>query len=706
MTLIIVESPTKARTLSRFLGEKYKIMATMGHIRDLPPDKLGVDIAHDFMPTYEVSQDRKATVSDLKKAAYEASDIVLATDPDREGEAIAYHTKELINSKQKFSRIIFHEITEEAVKEAILSPRDIDIQLVNAQQARRILDRLVGYKLSPLLWRKIRKGLSAGRVQSVAVRLVVEREREIQAFKPVEYWEVEAQLAKIINSKLQISNENRESFKAKLIKIDDQKVEIHNKDEAELLVSTLNSCKYTVFTVETRETRRYSYPPFNTSTLQQGAANRLGWSAKRTMKIAQQLYEEGFITYMRTDSFNLSEEAISKTRKYIETQFGPDYLPVEPKRYKTKSKVAQEAHEAVRPSNINISKNEVAEKLGRDAERLYDLIFKRMVACQMNEAVYDSTTVDVQAKKQTESKIYLFRAVGSVMKFPGWLKVYMDGDKNIPEDGEQENKLPPLVAGEVLRLVQLLPSQHFTEPPPRYTEATLIKALEERGIGRPSTYAPTMSTIQDRHYIEKVDPAMAIASKGQFPLANDSQGKPLFILQSKVMEGRGKTKKLIPTPIGFAVNDFLVEHFSDVVDYGFTAQMEDELDDIANGNRQWIPVIRDFYDPFAQKLKEVQLKAKRVAIAAEETNEKCPKCSAPVVIRTGRFGKFYACSTYPKCDYTKQYRQTIGMPCPKCGGDIIIKYTKTRKTFYGCSNYPKCDFASWTKPKSESTLTS
>lgn len=701
MSLIIVESPTKARTLTRFLGNKYEIMATMGHIRDLPEDKLGVDVAHDFNPTYLVSDNRKETVKLLQKAAGRAKEIILATDPDREGEAIAFHTLELIKQKKSiFKRIAFHEITEQAIKEALSQPRDIDMQLVNAQQARRILDRLVGYKLSPLLWRKVRKGLSAGRVQSVAVRLVVEREREIQAFKPVEYWEIEALLSK---------KNSEETLKAKLIKIDDKKAEVHKKGEADKLVEILKVCSYSVLDVVKKETRKYPYPPFNTSSLQQAGANRLGWSAKKTMRVAQSLYEEGYITYMRTDSFNLSEEAISSTRRHIEKNFGKFFLPLEPRRYKTKSKVAQEAHEAIRPANIQATKMEVGEKLGRDAERLYDLIYKRMIACQMAEAVYDSTVVDINgvclyssspadggmrsSQPSVSNSNFLFRANGSVMKFPGWLKVYLDSTKKIEEDGEAENKLPALTVGELLKLMELLPSQHFTEPLTRYTEATLIKALEERGIGRPSTYAPTMSTIQDRRYVEKVDPSMLPGGNVQAQLRQGFAGQG------------GKTKKLVPTPIGFAVNDFVVEHFPDVVDYNFTAQMEDELDDIANGVREWVPVIRDFWDPFSKKLKKVAETAKRVAIAAEETDEKCPKCQAPVVIRTGRFGKFYACSTYPACDYTKQYKQTIGMPCPKCGGDIIIKYTKTRKSFYGCSNYPKCDFASWTKPKIEENKT-
>lgn len=673
MTLIIVESPTKARTLTRYLGKEYTIMATMGHIRDLPEDKIGVDISHNFTPEYVVSKDRASVVSDLKKAAKASDEIILATDPDREGEAIAFHVRELIKQKKSvFKRIAFHEITEKAIKEALLHPRELDMQLVDAQQARRILDRLVGYKLSPLLWRKIRRGLSAGRVQSVAVRLVVEREREIQAFKPVEYWDIEALFS---------PNGVETQFTAKLLKQNDVKVELHSKIESDTILTDLQSARYSVFDIVTKETKKSPSPPYTTSTLQQAAANKLGWSAKRTMQIAQQLYEEGFITYMRTDSFNLSEEAIALARTFIVEQFGQEYIPQEARRYKTKSKVAQEAHEAIRPTNIRVMKEEVFDKLGRDGERLYDVIYKRMLSCQMSEAIYDSTTVDILGKIKTDSgqarMTYLFRANGSILKFHGWLKAHEDGTKEVIEDSEEEKKLPILSKNTLLTLIKLLPEQHFTEPPARFTEATLIKALEERGIGRPSTYAPTMSTIQDRRYVEKVDPTTLPNSDGT----------------------GSKTKKLLPTPIGMAVVDFLVQNFPDVFEYGFTAGMEDALDGIANGERDWVPVIAEFWSPLSTKLKDVSDTAKRVPIAVEETNEKCPKCQSPVVIRTGKFGKFYACSTYPACDYTKQYRQTIGMPCPKCGGDIIVKYTKTRKTFYGCSNYPKCTFASWTKPK-------
>lgn len=637
-TLIIVESPTKARTLSRFLGEEYKIDATYGHLRDLPKRKIGVDTEHDFAPSYVVAKDKKAKVDELKKEAKEASKTFLATDPDREGEAIAWHLTKIIGlkggSEQSKIRIEFHEITESAIKEALAHPREIDMKLVDSQQARRILDRLVGYKLSPLLWNKVRKGLSAGRVQSVAVRLIVEREREIKDFKAQEYWEIEAEF--------------KEGFKAKLVK-----VEIKNKEEAGRIVNELKDANYEVKNIETKEVRKWPYPPFSTSGMQQAAGNRFGWSAKKTMQMAQGLYEEGLITYMRTDSFNLAPEAIGQARDYIKNKFGDQYVPLEPKYYKTKSRVAQEAHEAIRPTDIYRETEEVEGVLGRDASRLYDLIRKRMLACQMNEAVYDQKTVDVLAKE------YLFRATGSKLKFDGWKKIY-------DENGEEnEINIPDLTVGQILNLLNLIPSQHFTEPPARYTEASLIKAMEEKGIGRPSTYAPTISTIQDRQYVEKEE------------------------------------KKLIPTELGFAVNDFLMKNFSDIVDYGFTAQMEEELDDVANGARDWKPVVADFYKPFEEKLKGVYETAERVKIEVETTDEKCEKCGANMVVRIGKFGKFLACSTFPKCDYTKNLLKTVGIACPKCGGDVIQRKTRRGKTFYGCSNYPKCDFASWNKPKVE-----
>lgn len=679
MNLVIVESPTKARTLSRFLGSDYRIEATMGHIRDLPKSKLGVDVEHDFTPDYITVKGRADRIKELEQQARKSDQIILATDPDREGEAIAYHVSELLKldgKSGKLERIVFHEITEAAIKEALTHPRGIDMKLIHAQQARRVLDRLVGYKLSPLLWYKVRQGLSAGRVQSVAVRLIVEREREIEAFKPVEYWVIEAELAKRSSAntfdKLSASSQQPSAFLTKLVEKDGQKIEVNRKDQADQIVADLEKASYNVANIEKKETRRHPYPPFTTSTLQQAAVNRYGWSAKKTMQIAQGLYEEGFITYHRTDSTNIAQVAINEVREYIKNAFGSQYLPASPRIYKTKSRVAQEAHEAIRPTVVSNpfdsaqdKQSSVVSQVGRDAERLYSLIWKRFVASQMTEAVYDQTNVDVKAN------VYKLRAAGSIIKFAGWFKVYADQKgkrrEEIGEDGgDKENRLPELTIGELLNLIELTSQQKFTEPPPRYNEASLIKSLEEKGIGRPSTYAPTISTIVERYYVEKID------------------------------------RRLQPTPLGVAVNDFLVANFPNIVDYDFTAKMEGELDDIANGEAEWVPTIRDFYEPFNAHLASVYKEAKRVKVETESLDESCPTCGQPLVVRIGRFGKFVACSTYPNCKFTKAYIEKIGLPCPKCGGEIIVRNTKRGKRFYGCSNYPKCDFASWTKPKAQS----
>ncbi len=679
MDLIIVESPTKARTLSRFLGPDFRIEASMGHVRDLPENKLGVDEKQDFTPEYVVSDKKAETVKMLQEAANKAKTVILATDPDREGEAIAFHISELLKGQMKdksseikdkkrgmgngggrMPRITFHEITQGAVQEALAHPGEINMQLVDAQQARRVLDRLVGYKLSPLLWRKVRKGLSAGRVQSVAVRLIVEREREILAFKQEEYWEVIAKFTP------QLQEER--PFEAKLVRIGEKVAEIKTKGDAERIVAELKTLEHKVGSVETKEVRRYPYPPFTTSTLQQAAANLFSWSAKRTMQIAQALYEEGLITYHRTDSLNLAAEAVKEARSYIGKEFGNKYLPEAPRFYKTKSKVAQEAHEAIRPTQVSGSRG---QGLDRDKQRLYELIWKRFMACQMAEAVYEQTSVDITAQRSGETqdsgfrtqekkqengdnRNYLFRANGSKQIFEGWQTLYK----------KEEMELPPLSVGDLLKLLGLLPSQHFTEPPPRYTEASLIKILEEYGIGRPSTYAPIISTVQERQYVEKVD------------------------------------KKFQPTNLGLAVNDFLVANFPNVFDYQFTAKMEDELDEIANGQKQWVPVIREFYDPFKELLTKVGETAERVKVEVETSDEVCPNDGAPLIGRIGRFGRFLACSKFPECKFTKPFQKKIDMKCPKCGtGDVIVRRTRSKKSFYGCSRYPDCDFASWTKPK-------
>ncbi len=647
-SLIIVESPTKARTLSKFLGSDYQIEATMGHVRDLPEKKVGVEIkekdgGYDFIPEYVQVLKKEDIVSKLEEEAKKADEVILATDPDREGEAIAWHVNHLLKGKKNASRIVFHEITESAIKDAINNPRTIDMNLVDSQQARRILDRLVGYKLSPLLWRKIRRGLSAGRVQSVAVRLIVEREREIEAFKPEEYWTIQAEL-----EKTQPTDTNNK-LTAQLTSKDEKKIEIKNKEQADQLLAELNGLTYRIKDIKIDEFRKSPYPPFTTSTMQQAASNVLGWSAKRTMQIAQGLYEQGLITYHRTDSLNLAQQAVDSCRAFIEKDYGRQYLPESLKIYKTKSKVAQEAHEAIRPTKVEDAGGGIG---ARDEKKLYELIWKRFVACQMSEAVYDQTRIDIEAGT------YLFRANGSKLKFDGWKKIY---GANSEEEEEKENELPNLSINELLKLIKLLPNQHFTEPPARYTEATLIKALEEKGIGRPSTYAPIISTIQDRQYVEKTD------------------------------------RKFQPTVLGNTVSDFLVNNFPEIVDVGFTAKMEDELDSIANGENKWVPVLSDFYGPFDKKLISVQENSKRVAVPVEQTDEKCEACGAPLVIRIGRFGKFLACSRFPECKFTKTFVNKTGMTCPKCGGEIILKKTKKKRSFYGCSNYPKCDFAAWKK---------
>jgi DNA topoisomerase-1 len=702
--LIIVESPTKARTLTKFLGSKYQIEASFGHIRDLPKSKMGVDEVS-FDVDYVIPKDKTKRVNELKKASEGASRIIIATDPDREGEAIAWHILSILEGRDEvetderktkktaktslkkkpkpkelkkidYDRITFHEITEHAIKEALDSPRKIDMDMVDAQQARRVLDRLVGYKLSPLLWRKIRTGLSAGRVQSIAVRLIVDREREIEAFKAEEYWSIEA-LCQPATSK-----GKADQFIASLFKINSKKITIKNQEESATHVAAIKEAAFKVSSVVKKEVRKYSVPPFTTSTLQQNASNKLGFSAKKTMMLAQNLYEEGLITYMRTDSVNLSDEAINSVRAFVSSEYGPQYLPEKPKIYKTKSKVAQEAHEAIRPTDVNKTPGKMVNSLEKDQHRLYSLIWSRMVACQIKEAVYDQTTIDisntVNSQLPTAPSEYLFRAVGRIIKFDGWLRVYgieaesveevkepKEGENAEEEEQVKENlRLPDLKEGTDINLQEIKPEQHFTQPPPRYTEAALVKALEERGIGRPSTYAPTISTIQDRKYIEK------------------------------------EQKALKPTPIGIAVNDFLTLNFSEVMDFSFTADLEQELDDIANGQRKWIPTIKEFFVPFSKKIEETQEKAERVKVATESTGQVCPDCGNELIVRYGRFGKFISCSTYPDCKHTAPFLNKLeGFSCPKDAGQIIMRKTKRGRSFYGCQNYPNCDWSSWTKPE-------
>lgn len=640
MKLIIVESPTKARTLSKFLGSDYQVEATTGHIKDLPKSKLSVDIENNFEPTFEEVEKRAATIKSLRSKAKKAKEIFIASDPDREGEAIAQHVYEIVNNKNT-KRISFHEITKSAVEEAISNPSAINKNLVDAQTARRVLDRLVGYKLSPLLWKKVRRGLSAGRVQSVAVRLIVEKEREIQAFKAIEYWEIYVELK---NSKTQ-------ELQVQLIK-----TKIDNKDQAEKIVSNLKKSTYKVLDVKKKEIKKSPFPPFTTSTLTQAGARMFGWSSKKTMAIAQKLYEEGLITYHRTDSLNLNVEAVETVRKYIARQFGEKYLPQTPRFYKTKSKNAQEAHEAIRPAgeinNIQFTIN----NLEPENKKLFELIWKRFLACQMNQAIYSETVIDVEAKYTSE--VYLLRAAGQIMVFDGWRKLF-------PLDTEVV-LLPDVKKDEPLDLIKVESFQKFTQPPARFNEASLIKSLEKLGIGRPSTYAPTINTIQVRAYVEK----------------NDS-------------------RQFIPTSVGIAVNDFLILNFPETFEYQFTANMEDSLDDIANGKIIWTTPISKFWKPFDKKLIDVEKNSKRVKIETEKLNKKCPDCKdGELVIRTGRFGKFISCSNFPECKHTEKLVQKINMKCPDCGeGEVVIKKTKKGRKFFGCSRYPDCKFASWKMPQ-------
>ena len=659
--LVIVESPAKARTLGKILGSSYSLKASLGHVRDLPRSRLGVDVDNGFVPTYVVPRAKSKLVNELKKAARTASAVYLATDPDREGEAIAWHLAEAIKSDHKpYHRVVFHEITGEAVKNAFKHPRSIDMHLVNAQQARRVMDRLVGYKLSPLLWRKVRRGLSAGRVQSVAVKIIVDREREIQGFTPIEYWTIEAELTR---------ETKKEAFRAILISLGDgTKLEIPDQKTASRIEGELKQAGYTVLKISTKRATRQPAPPFITSTLQQEAWRKLRFSAKQTMVIAQQLYEGlpigaegniGLITYMRTDSTRVASSAIAETREFISSKYGTEYLPPKARAFTRRVKGAQEAHEAIRPTKIHREPSLIKKHLNANQFKLYDLIWKRMVASQMAAALFDNTTVDVDAR--CPQNTYLLRASSSVNVFPGFITLYSEGKDEADEEGKG-SPLPLLKKGDELKLLGLFPEQRFTQPLPRYTEATLVKALEQGGIGRPSTYAPILSTIQERDYVTKV--------KGVFQ----------------------------PTELGFVVNDLLSQHFSDIVNIKFTARMEDELDEIASENREWVSAVQDFYVPFEQQLNKASQLIEKVKIADELTDEVCPKCGKPMAIKVGRYGKFLACSGYPECKTTKSFQVKLGVNCPECGSELVQRISKKRRVFYGCSNYPECRFATNLKP--------
>ncbi len=699
--LVIVESPTKAKTISKFLGKGYNVLSSFGHIRDLPKSTTGVDVENDFKPKFVIPTAKRKTVTALKKAAEKADEILFATDEDREGEAISWHLAEILDvPAEKIKRIVFHEITKDAINEALKNPRPIDMKLVDAQQARRILDRLVGYELSPFLWHKIRRGLSAGRVQSVAVRLIVERERERDAFESEEYWSIESILKK----------DNTE-FETKLTAEDGKKLdklEIKNEAQASKILDELKGTDWKVASVKKTEKKRKSPTPFTTSKLQQAANNKLGFSAKKTMMIAQQLYEGidvgsegsvGLITYMRTDSLNLSDKFLTDAENHIKDNLGAEFHQRQV--YKTKSKGAQEAHEAIRPTEAFRHPDKIKDSLSSDQFKLYDLIWRRSIASQMPEAIFDSTSVDINASR------YTFHATGSVIKFEGFLKVYKEKRK--------ETILPEMNEGDALDLVKLEPKQHFTEPPARYTDASLVKALEEHEIGRPSTYAPTIATIIDRGYVE-----------------------------------RDEKKHLFPDDIAYTVNDMLVEHFPDIVDLKFTAKMEKNLDEVAEGDIEWVPLLSTFYHPFHENLEKKEKEVKKIKKEDVQTDIECDKCGKTMVIKDGRFGKFLACSGFPDCKNTKPVKEngdgepevdeeTTDEKCPKCGGDMVVKHgrfgkflscsnypecksiksiakgtgvscpqcqkgelsekrTRRGKTFYGCDQYPDCDFALWSKP--------
>jgi len=668
--LVIVESPAKARTVGQILGNKYVVTASQGHVRDLPKGKLGVDLEQDFQPSYVVMQAKRTLVNDLKKAGDSASEIYLATDPDREGEAISWHLQTSAEWDQRTEppkRVVFHEITQEAVREAFQHPRDIDMRLVNAQQARRILDRLVGYQLSPLLWRRVQRGLSAGRVQSVALRMVVDREREIAAFVPEESWTVEAQL-----HQASLPAEPSNLFTAALhsLKGKRERLAIAKEAEARAYQSELEGAAYTVADVRKREVRQRPTAPFTTSTMQQEAGRKLRYTAQRTMAIAQQLYEGlavgregsvGLITYMRTDSTQVEASAVQEARQYIEERFGKEYLPEKSRVYQTRTKGAQEAHEAIRPTSIRRTPEALKPHLTTEQFNLYSLIWSRMLASQMADARSDATTVNIEAACPKSGSVYIFRATGSVLKFPGFRTLYLES-RDDSEDEDGRRALPELTAGEALRCPKLDAVQHFTQPPPRYTEATLIKAMEEKGIGRPSTYAPTIGTLLDRNYVEK------------------------------------QQNRLLPTKLGSTVTDLLVQFFTDVMDLDFTARMEDELDEVSRGEREWVPMLRDFYGPFEKDLETAQESMPRVNLD-EATDEVCENCGKPMVIKIGRFGRFLACTGFPECKTTKRIVHKTGVHCPRCGGDLLERKARGRgRPFYGCSRYPECDFISNKRP--------
>ncbi|HET9016666.1 MAG TPA: type I DNA topoisomerase [Thermomicrobiaceae bacterium] len=671
-TLVIVESPTKARTIGRYLGRGFTVKASMGHVRDLPKSRLGVGVEGSFAPDYLIPRDKTSVVKQLREDVKGAREILLATDPDREGEAIAWHLIEATNPGDKpIHRIVFHEITPDAIRTALAEPRDIDMRLVEAQQARRVLDRLVGYEISPLLWKKVKRGLSAGRVQSVALRLVVEREREIQAFVPQEYWTLDAELA----TRLAAGRSGPPVFTASLARVNGEKPELKDQESTFAIVRALDGAEFVVDNVDVKETQRRPAAPFTTSTLQQEASRKLRFPVRRTMQIAQELYEgvdlgtagsQGLITYMRTDSTNVAASAQDAARAVIAQRFGQQFVPERPPVYARRAKGAQEAHEAIRPTDPARDPEHVRAFLSQPQYRLYRLIWQRFIASQMRNAIFDSTAVDIDAGPPARPKPYRFRATGSVIKFTGFLAIYREGRDDDAVDEMDRDALPELRAGDQLDLRRLLPEQHFTQPPPRFTEATLVKALEEQGIGRPSTYAPTIATLQARNYVTTEE------------------------------------RRLVPTELGGVVNDLLVQHFPAIVDVQFTSKMEDDLDEIASGERQWVPMVRDFYTPFHETVERAEKEMGRVKVADEPTDEVCEKCGRPMVIKLGRYGRFLACSGFPECRNARPLLRKIGVSCPKCHeGELVERRTKKGRVFFGCSRYPECDFSSWERPTGE-----
>lgn len=651
--LIIVESPAKANTIKKFLGGKTKVVASMGHIRDLPKSKLGVNIENNFEPEYINIRGKGDLIKSLKKDAKSAKKVYLATDPDREGEAIAWHLAHILDiPEDSKSRVTFNEITKTAVQKAIKEPRQIDINLVNAQQARRVLDRIVGYKLSPVLWKKVRKGLSAGRVQSVAVKLIVDREKEIEDFIPEEYWNI---IAKLLDEK------SKKEFEAKLVGKNNKKLEIHSKEEVDEILANIKDAKFIVKDVKKGERKRNPAPPFTTSTMQQEASRKLNFSLKKTMSVAQTLYEGvkipekgtvGLITYMRTDSTRISEEARKVAKEVVEATYGSEYY--ENRYYKTKAD-AQDAHEAIRPTYIDIKPEQIKDSLTNDQYKLYRLIYNRFLASQMKSAIFDTLAVTIDANE------YNFKANGQSIKFKGFMTLYVEGTD---EKEDEIGQIPLLEVAQEVKKEKIESKQSFTEPPPRYTEASLVKALEEKDIGRPSTYSPTITTILARHYIEK------------------------------------EAKQLVPTELGKVVNKLLTENFPDIINVEFTAEIENEFDEIADGKENWKQMISEFYGPFEKELEKVEKELEHVELEEEVSDVPCEKCGRMMVVKYGRYGKFLACPGYPECKNVKPYIETIEEPCPKCGGKVQIRKTKNRRTFYICENNPdKCDYISWTKPK-------